>query len=326
MQKSFFSSLSKRGSIHYFGMFLEAPKDHPDRAFFDRLQAAMYFSGDAFKTELPRLKTALAAAEERSDSSLPMVLSNEHFTLSSYSTREPGVTIRAAETAYRLALVLDEYDVRLLFGVRRQDAMIRALFVEAAARTHHNNARHFDDLGDFIALSIEDGSLFNAMFDFSATIHNYEKAFPAAKVEFYTHETFTSNQKRLLRSICDLVGIPEAELEYIEQPLPYLNVKQKVEGGAEVGQESAVAKLARSVPGGAALTNLLRRSNTLRSMNDIIRPKRVIPDLTETQSKAIMETFASSNAALAARHPEFGKTLVEFGYATASTSSGAAAG
>lgn len=314
LQKSFFDPLSNLGRIHYFGMFLDAPKDHPDRVFFDQLQSAMYMSDAAFDSELPRLKAGLAAAASRSSTELPLVLSNEHFLLSSYSTREAGATIRVENTARRLALVLAGYDVRLLFGLRRQDEMMRALFVEAAARTNHQNSKYFQDLSAYISLCLKDGSVFNPMYNIDYSVGQYVDAFPDARTATYFYEGFVSQQQEMLETICDLLDMGISALDLIEQPLPNLNAKRKVNGGVEIGERSKAAKLLHAVPGGKALAGQLRQSSLLRGFNEKTRPKRKIENLTDEQSALIRSGFVTSNHQLALRFPHLQNALQQYGY------------
>lgn len=316
LQKSYFDPLSKLGHIHYFGMFLDAPKDHPDRLFFEQLQDAMYFDDHAFEQELPNLIDALNQASARSDDTKPMVLSNEHFFLSSVSTRLPSVTIRGAVTAQRLSRVFAGFDVSLLFGLRRQDEMMRALFVEAAARTNHQNPEHFKDLDGYIATCLTPGSVFQPMYDFHETVGSFTSAFPDAPYAFYFYEAFVSGQREMLEDITRLMGLDLAALDQIEQPLPNLNAKRKVVGGVEIGQKSTATKLLNVIPGGKAIASQLRRSAFLRKVNEKTRPRMKVSYLTPEQSDLIRTACLDSNRQLASHFPSLHNALERFGYLT----------
>ncbi|ATW03116.1 hypothetical protein [Sphingorhabdus sp. YGSMI21] len=310
LQKAVFEPLRQAGYIHYFGMFLGEQKDHPDRCFFDDLQAAMYLKEDAFAAVLPKLHEDLVAAEARNDANLPMVLSNEHFLLSSFSSRVRGVTIDVQESARRLALVFAQQDVRLLIGLRRQDSLLHSLFIEAIARTRHANADQFESLEAYVAECLSQGSLFHSMYDYDQCIATYQANFPDAELGVYLFEDFIRNEQDSLRMILGLADIKQEGMEVITLPLPNHNVKDKAERGVRVRQKSALVDALDWIPGVRSAVRFARMIKPIENL----RTRRIIPYLDESQKKQILTTFELSNVHLQERVPRIAALLSEYGY------------
>lgn len=314
LQRSFFDPLSKLGLIHYFGMFLEADKEHPDRVLFDRLQAAMYLNDDAFELEVPKLKDAFRDASQRSADHVPMVLSNEHFLLSAYSTRLEGVAINAMTTALRLSRVLEDFDVRLLAGFRRQDKFLHSLFVESAARVNHKNAGYFASLSDFLEMSLTAGTVFHPLLQYGPTMEAYRRAFPKSDFLVYLFEDFIADQSPVLSSILRLMALPGQTLDQFSLPLPNLNAKDKREDGVAVRERSGLVNFVRGLPLGNRVLNNLRAVPALQTMNEKSRPKRVIPNLSDAQSARILEATQGAAQHLMMLFPELADGMRRYGY------------
>ena len=67
LQRSFFDRLNEMDAIHYFGMFLTASANDPNRSFFKALTASLYVNETEFAKRIPDLKDNLHACVAGSD-------------------------------------------------------------------------------------------------------------------------------------------------------------------------------------------------------------------------------------------------------------------
>ncbi len=312
LQRAVFDPLCEAGHIHYFGMFLTEPRDHPDRLFFAALQRAMYLDDAGFEAALGDLRRDFASACARSRPDVPMVLSNEHFLLSSYSSRERGVKIAAPRTAQRLGRVFEGVDVKLLAGIRRQDRFLYSIFIENLTRPEHANMEHYIDIDQFISRALDPADVFHSMLEYDRCIAYYQAAFNAPPTFLYLFEDFVEDQAAVSRGISGFLDL-EPGLSMPER-LPDHNAKRKTDGGVVVSASPPLVRHLARLPGGRALVQSMQNIEAMRSLRDAVRPKRTVPMLSDDQSALIRQGFYASNGRLAARSPEIRRGLIEHGY------------
>lgn len=315
LQKAVFEPLRQQGRIHYFGMFLREPKDHPDRRFFDDLQAAMYLEDAPFDAALPKLREDFAAAVKRADEEVPMVLSNEHFLLSAYSSRIAGAKIIAARTADRLSRVFGGMaDVSLLAGIRRQDAFFRSFFVESAARAGHANSSHFHRLGAFVEDVLDQKQPFHAMGDYGANFASFAEAFPEAKLRIYLFEDFIDDPSPAIRLVFDALGKTAESADTFASELPNVNAKRRVAGGSEIAERGALESRLRSIPILGKLAAGIANSGMFSPLKRRLRPTRTVRHLRPDETERLLAEFEPANRALATAHPELAESLAKHSY------------
>lgn len=315
LQREFFGPLGKMGHLHYFGMFQSESDRRNERAFFDDLTSAMYVTSDRFVELVPKLKQSLAECLAHIDPGVPSLLSNEHFLLSTYSSRLRGVTIEAAETARRLGVIFNDYQVSLIIGLRHQAELIHSMFVETASRSEHANLGYFRTLDEYIEKCLNEQHLFSKMYDFSACIQQYQRAFENPRIHIYLFEDFRKDQAAVLSRILEFLDLPAPELLGVFQlPLRDMNKKDKSLDGVRIQRQSALHRIIRRSPALSTMLYRLKSAPTLTVVNRLFKQRFVVPYLDQKKRDAISSHFDSVNWELSAKQPLFAKALEAAGY------------
>jgi hypothetical protein len=314
LQRSFFDPLHRQGLIHYLGMFGFARDANDDRrTFFSHLTASLYLERDEeFGAVLPGLQARFHGLCQGLD--LPVVLSNEHFVQSQWSTTVPGQRIMPARTAHRLAQVFEDAEVTLMLAVRRQDALLRSMFLEHASRPNHANPEEYSSLDRYVDSSLDPTNFHAAFLDFSGVMANYRDAFPDASVLAWSYEAFRDRQQDVLVRLTRKLGIGESVPEGIDVPLSRLNAKSNGGGAATLRRWSPVHRILHAIPGGDRLAREAGRLPVARALSDALKPRFSVPTLTQGQAARIMRHCAPSNEGLAVRFPDLASDLERHGY------------
>jgi hypothetical protein len=314
LQQSFFDRLHSLGLVFYFGMFLSDETLPKNKAFFDSLTAALYLSDREFNQELGSLRRLFESCVSDVAKTLPIVISNEHFLISGYSTRRRGVTVSARNTAKRLSQVFHGQEANLIIALRRQDELMHSMFVEAVSRRNHQNHEHFITLEHYRTAACTECSPFYLMYDFYASLSGYRDAFPEAPMMCYTFEEFRQNELTILQSMLLWMEIDPETVALSQVPLPNLNRKSKNEAGILVNSYSGAYNWLRRAPGFQYLYPVVARSATLRRLSSRFIKPGTVPFLSRDEADLIIETFRPSNRRLLSVDPQLTDQFGRFGY------------
>lgn len=266
LQRAFFDPLYRAGCIHYLGMFgFERDATPARKSFFTGLTKALYLEEEKdFAATLPGLRDAFWRLCDGVDG--PVLLSNEHFVQSQWSTSVQGQRIFPARTAARLAQVFEGVDVSLMLAVRRQDTLLRSMFLEHASRPNHANSGPYRSLSDYLALCLDPANFHGAFYDFDGVLDTYRNFFPQAPLLTWAFEGFRDRQVDVLAQISAFLGLGESVPSCVSLPLPQQNAKSN--GGATVNMASwsLLHKLVYAMPGGKALANIAQRSPLMKAV------------------------------------------------------------
>lgn len=314
LQRAFFDVLHRHGLIHYLGMFgFEADAAPDRRTFFTGLTSALYVEDDAFAASLPQLRGQFAQLCERVPCDRPVVLSNEHFVQSQWSTAISGERILPGRSAERLARVFDGADIALMVSFRRQDALLRSMFLEHASRPNHANPSAYATLAGYARRCQHPGDFHSVFYDFDRVMSGYQAVFPGAPVLAWTYEAFRDRQEDVLCRISaalGLGGIPDI----IALPLDRQNARSNNGGDAAITRWSPLHRALYAMPGGPAIATAARRMPLLAAASNALKPRRTVPALDRHQAHAIRRLWAPSNARLASRFPAIAPDLRAEGY------------
>ncbi len=315
LQRSFFGPLHRKGLIYYLGMF--PPEDSPPHVprFFDLLTEAIYLNRADFSAALPTLRQLLTKVIERAPDGLPIVLSNEHFLLSQYSTKRAGVTVAIDETAARLARVFQLYVPTFVVGVRRQDQLLYSMFVEHASRPNHANKPFYSDLAQYVSWCLQPDHLFHSMYDFHASISSYKRSFPVGNFMIYPFEAFVEDQRSVVYEFASGLSLPHDVVSSLV-PLPMLNVKNKSNRGVTVEEWSFVHRLLDANPLSRPAAHWFKSTGLGKQINKVAKKSVLIRKLTNKESESIVEMFSGSNRQLLEESgsKRLALQLAEYGY------------
>jgi hypothetical protein len=314
LQQSFFDRLHSHGVVFYFGMFLSDRSLPNNKTFFDSLTDALYLSDDEFNRELQGLRRLFEICVSNVPKAVPIVISNEHFLMSGYSTRRRGVAVSAHTTAKRLSRLFHGEEAKLIVALRRQDELMHSMFVEAVSRRNHQNHEHFVTLEHYLTAACNERSPFYLMYDFYASLSGYRDAFPKAPIMSYTFEEFRQNELTILQSMLSWMEIDPDNLALCQVPLPNLNRKSKSEAGISVNSYSGTYYWLRRAPGFQYLYPVVARNAALRRLSSRYIKPGTVPFLSHDEAKLIVETFRASNRRLLYVDPELTEQFGTFGY------------
>ena len=314
LQRCFFEFLRKKNIIDYFGMFLDEPKNGNRTIFFNQLQEIMYSSDEIFNIKKCNLIRELQFLLKSNKKSLPIVISNEHFTISGYSSRLKDVTISTQTTAQRLAEVFEQTEVRLLIGLRRQTSLMRSFFIESATRTHHKNSQYFINLQEFVETATNPKSLFYEMFDFNKCIESDKEAFPNAEIEFYFFEEFQKDQKSVIYSILNFMNINKKILSELKIPLDEKNKKNKTQLGTNIHHYNNILKIISDIKTIRLIINPILRTKIGLQLKLYLQKKEIIKNLSDQQMEKIRNTILRSNKKLCATFPRIKIKMKKYSY------------
>lgn len=315
LQRCFFDVLHRHGRIRYLGMFgFEADPTPERRTFFTGLTAALYLEEEvAFTHALPGLRAQFDRLCDGLPEGQPVVLSNEHFVQSQWSTTVRGDRILPHRSAARLARVFDSAEVSLMIAIRRQDALMRSMFLEHASRPRHANPEAYASLLDYLALCLDPADFHSAFYDFDSVVAGFRSAFPEAPVLAWTFETFRDRQSGVLDRLSAALGIGDVS-DAISFPLERQNDRSNGGVDASVARWSPLHRALHAMPGGPALATAARRLPFLAAASNAFKARQTVPALASTQADAILRRYAPSNARLAVRLPALAADLREYGY------------
>jgi hypothetical protein len=315
LQRCFFDVLHRQGRIRYLGMFgFEADATPARRAFFSGLTGALYLEDeDAFSAALPGLRVQFARLCDGLPEGQPVVLSNEHFVQSQWSTTVRGERILPLRSADRLARVFSGADVSLMIALRRQDALMRSMFLEHASRPRHANPAAYASLRHYLTLCQDPADFHSEFYDFDGVLAGYRAAFPDAPVLAWTYEAFRDRQTEVLHRIAAALGLDDIS-DGIPLPLDRQNARSNGGMDACVARWSPVHKVLHAMPGGRALAIATRRLPLLAAASNALKPTQSVPALTPAQVESILRVFWPSNGRLAARLPALVNDLRKEGY------------
>ncbi len=314
LQRAFFDPLYRAGCIQYLGMFgFERDATPARKSFFTGLTKALYLEEERdFAATLPGLRESFWRLCDGVDG--PVLLSNEHFVQSQWSTSVPGQRIFPARTAARLAQVFEGVDVSLMLAVRRQDTLLRSMFLENVSRPNHANSRPYRNLSDYLALCLDPADFHSAFYDFDGVLNAYQNAFPHAPMLTWTFEAFRDRQVNVLGKISAFLGLGDSVPSCISVPLPQKNAKSNSGAPVEMPGWSLFHKVVYSMPGGKALAKITQRSPLMKAMSSALKPRVFIQAMPPHEAEAIMRNWAESNSRLAATAPNLAKDLKVGGY------------
>lgn len=314
LQQSVFDTLFRDGRLSYLGMFGFQRDDKPNRKdFFRKLTDAMYLENEvAFETVLPDLRARFKRLVESFDVGAPLLISNEHFTLSQSSVSRKGERIEVGRTARRLARVFADVNVDLLMGIRRQDDLAWSLFLENRARAGHAHKDEYQDVDAFMQRLADRQLSGYHLYDFESVLATYSAAFPKARKLVWTYERFRDDPQSVVADILKFVGLESPCVSASEFDLKPRNVK------ASSGKPVALIKVPPIIRNAAQLgrsagLHLDKFSPFRQAIYGLLpKDKPEPPNLTKRQ--AIMAAFYLANANLAARYPELAANLRDYGY------------
>ncbi|MGE0665695.1 MAG: hypothetical protein AB7O49_03960 [Sphingomonadales bacterium] len=314
LQRCFFDVLHRHGRIRYLGMFgFEADPTPERRDFFTSLTAALYVEDDLFARALPGLRGRFESlCADAGD--LAVVLSNEHFVQSQWSTSVTGQRILPARTADRLSQVFAGADVSLMLAVRRQDALLRSMFLEHASRPHHANPLAYSSLPRYAALCRDRDDFHSDFYDFDRVVSAYRQAFPDAPVLAWTYEAFRDRQADVLSRITVALGLGEDVPAIVPLPLERQNARSNDGGAAVVARWSPLHRALHRLPGGPALATAAQRVPLLAAASNALKARQAVPALDPAEAETVRRLWGPSNARLAALLPALAPDLHAHGY------------
>ena len=308
LQKQVFDELHKAGRIFYLGMFSFKGDDTPDRkVFFTELLRAMYLEdSDSFDAVLPDLTAKLRKLLREAPEELPIVLSNEHFTLSQKSTKVSGQSITPQNTFRRLAKVFESYDVRLLLCLRRQDDLAQALFLEHYSRADNKNFSDFSNITSYFEQISDVNSLFSRCFNFDGVISAMNAHFPNAPNMIWLFEDFRDQNAEIVDRICRWIGVSRDDILGMEGQLDVLNSKT----GRAVHVPPTIKRLGKLI-----IPFVLRkRVNDVapRILRFFLSNRKLY--FTPEQKAYLQAIWSDSNRRVAERNEELKPLMEKYGY------------
>ena len=294
LQNAVFTPLHTAGHIRYLGMGGFQPNDTTGRrGFFVALRDALYLeSDDAFADQLPNLKSDYAKLKATLSGSGPMVLSNEHFLFSSWSSRQVNARIFPKRSAQRLAQVFDGEEVSLVRGTRDLPELMRSVYVQIRSNKSHVNHKLIDKtLSEYIERMCAREDFQSDMFDIDKSQTHYAKAFPNASLLTIEFDDFVQNQRASVAKLLAFIDLSEAAIETLAFPLEHSNAKLKSAQGTSVENiPSYLRPLARN----DLVSPMLRWMSSFgpfKVFRSHLLRREEIPNLTNDQRQKIETSF-----------------------------------
>jgi len=222
----------------------------------------------------------------------PVVLSNEHFLYSSWSSKQLNARIFPARSAARLGRIFASDQISLVIGLRDLPDLIRSVYVQIRSnKSHVNHKLVAKTLDEYVECICKQDSFQSEMYHFEANIAHFQKAFPSAPIHKLQFDDFVSEQSQSVAGLVNFMGLPETALEVLAFPLEHSNAKIKTTNGTVVENIPPVLRpLARN----NLLSPWLRhftRSGPMKAIRNKLLPQDEIPNLTLRQRQEIEQVF-----------------------------------
>ncbi len=297
LQHCVFDVLHQASIIHYLGMGGWRRDKTPDRkAFFVNLTDALYLENDEdFSTQLPSLRAAYDELVSNVPDSIPIVLSNEHFLLATWSGKIRGARIFPSRSAHRLGQLFETDTSGLMIGTRDIDALVRSIYIqERASKSRVNHDLVPKSLDEFVELTCTGQDFTSEMFRFKKNLAHYRAAFPNAEIlEIPFMELTGTSQFDTVVDILRFIGLAEDAVEFLSLPLENRNEKKRRGKVTLVETVPAVFRpiLRHKVSG--PMVHSLANSWPLKHVRSRVAKQEEIPGLTPAQSLAIRNAFTA---------------------------------
>jgi hypothetical protein len=298
LQTSVFDVLHRAKYIRYLGMGGFHRDSNPRRwAFFNALNEALYLEDESeFFRELPRLRHQYSRLINDLPGQGPVVLSNEHFLLSSWSSRQRDARIFPSRTAKRLARLFAGEAVSIIVGTRDLPELVRSMYVQRRSNKAHV---HYDRIQHSLAQYVEQMCAridFTAeMFEFDENRQRYLAAFDNPPMFEISLEELVYDQRRTITALLGHLELPSDAANLLRYPLEHHNAKRKTDTGTVVESLPVflrpVARNRRLAHVGSALS----RAKLLRPLRRMIFSPQQIPNLSAEQVSAIRAAFPVSS-------------------------------
>lgn len=312
LQQHVFHRLHEAGHIHYLGMFFGGVSD-VRKAFFEALTEALYLDDQAFEAAFAVLADALDAALAGVPKDRPVVLSNEHLVLCQGSSTLIGAVAYGPQSAQRLAkLFTPRGSCTLLMATRRQDALIRSLYLQRISRAGHAHGGRYSSFDAYIQACLTEPTFTETFFAFDRMDAAYAEAFPQAERLIWTYEGFCDTPDvhlaRLLSAIAPDLPIPSGP------GLPRENARSGRGGEVVVAREGAVHRLAHSLGHLPLLRRAIERMPLRHKLSQGLKSAETVRPLTPQEQATIVTYFTHHNRALTLRHPDLAADFDRYGY------------
>lgn len=316
LQRAFFDVLYREGYIHYLGMFGFATDPAPDRkAFFAGLTRALYLDDEtAFSDQAAGLRDQFDRLCAGVPGQMPIVLSNEHFVLSQWSTKLEGERILPARTADRLGQIFAGLDVGLMLAVRRQDELLRSMYIEHASRAQHANPEHYQSIESYIGACLDPDDFHHLFYDFDSVTRAYRAAFPQSEVLIWTYESFRQSPPALLSRISSFIGLGASLPPCIPLPLERHNAKSNNGAAVTLKRWSQLHRLIHALPFASRLADAHRSNPLFWRLNDFLKSRQTIGVIDPAQAALLLGACRVSNKRLAEHFPGLMDDVLRFGY------------
>lgn len=298
LQSCVFDVLHQASMIRYLGMGGFNRDNTSDRKeFFRDLTNALYIENDnAFSEKLPALRAAYKALVIDVPSHMPIVLSNEHFLLSNWSSRERNTRVFPSRSAARLAKVFEQENVDLIIGTRDLADLVRSMYVQRRSKkTHTNQDRIPRTLAEFLESTCSNKDFTSQMFHIDKNRALYCTAFPEARMmEIPFKELTQTKQRETVENLLIFLGLPKLAVSKITFPLENRNPKEKNNRGSVVETVPTILRPLAQNKSLSALIHIMKRSEPInRLLHTFLIPDE-IPHLTIEQRQAIEEAFSTN--------------------------------
>jgi hypothetical protein len=297
LQRQVFHKLAEARVIRYPGMF-GCPAGGIGEQFFNALTELIYLPDSELELRLDPIRRMLTQIDEANSDDQPLVISNEHFVLSQWSTTEKGRKVFARKTACFLAKVFAGYKVDFLICFRRQDALLRSMYLEHASRSYHVNSGKYRGFENYFALCTDDSGMHSDFYDFAHTVDCFQTAFPEASFLAWTFERFEIDQAGVVEEVLAFIGVTAPAVGIVLLPLSKMNTRTGSGSEAIVSAASWPIRLTYQLPYGRKMVYWLSRFEWLRSINRFIARDEVVPALTPGQRATLLRRFSVSNSRL----------------------------
>ncbi len=294
LQNAVFETLYQARHIRYLGMG-GFPRDTSParRDFFVALTAALYIEDEAdFQAKLPALRADYVKLVSSLAGNGPIVLSNEHFLYSSWSSRQVNARIFPERSAARLGQVFERAQVSLMIGTRDLPELMRSVYVQIRSNKSHVNHRLIDKtLADFVHRICARQDFQSEMFLFKKNEAHFKDAFPDAPLLTLAFDDFVSRQRDSVADILAFIGLPETALEAFDFPLQHSNAKVKTDQGTVVEN---IPPYLRAFARNDFMSPLLRRmskAGPFKALRRVLLRKEELPNLTDAQRREIEKSF-----------------------------------
>ncbi|WP_375257983.1 sulfotransferase domain-containing protein [Citreimonas sp.] len=297
LQTSVFDVLHRAGHIRYLGMGgFHRDATPRRRTFFTTLNEALYLESDAaFAEALPGLRKAYTDLIADLPGDGPVVLSNEHFLLSSWSSRQRDARIFPSRTAPRLAQVFGDEAVSLLIGTRETAALMRSMYVQRRSnKAHVNHDRIEGTLSDYVDHVCARRDFTAEMFEFDQNRARYLAAFDNPPLLEIGLDELARDQRDTVLRLLRFMDLPDTAADALSFPLDHHNVKSKTGSGTVVENVPAFLRPVARSRLLSPLARRLARSGPLGRLRDTLIAPEEIPNLSPDQADAIRNAFPAN--------------------------------